>query len=130
MIGERVDHRNANAMQATRRFISAGVKLAARVQRRHDDFKGGFVPEFRVRIDGDATAIVSDRQIAILGVGDFNPAGVARHRLVHGVVQHFGKEMVQRLLIRAADIHAGAAAHRLKAFENLDVGGGIALLAP
>ena len=30
-----------------------------------------------------------------------------------------------RLLIRAADIHAGPAAHGLEAFQHLDVGGGI-----
>ena len=34
--------------------------------------------------------------------------------------------MVQRPLIGAADIHAGAAAHRLEAFEHLDIGRGIA----
>ena len=54
---------------------------------------------------------------------DLDPGGVARHRLVHGVVDHLGEEVVQRLLVGAADVHAGAAAHGLEAFEDLDVGG-------
>ncbi len=47
-------------------------------------------------------------------------------RLVHGVVEHFGGEMVQRALVGAADIHAGPAPHRLEPFQDLDVLGGIA----
>ena len=129
MVGERVHHRDADAMQAARGFIGAGVELAARVQRGHDDFEGGLVLELGVRVDGDAAAIVGDGQIAVRGVADVDPGGVAGHRLVHGVVEHFGEEMVQRLLVGAADIHAGAAADGLEPFQHLDVGGGIALLA-
>jgi hypothetical protein len=33
--------------------------------------------------------------------------------------------MVQRLFVGAADIHAGPAANRLKAFEHLDIPGGV-----
>ncbi len=51
---------------------------------------------------------------------------MSRQRLVHGVVDDFGKQMMQRLLVGAADIHAGPAAHRLEAFEHLDIPGGIA----
>ena len=47
-------------------------------------------------------------------------------RLVHGVVDDFGEQMMQRLFVGAADIHAGPAAHRLEAFEHLDIGRGIA----
>ena len=36
--------------------------------------------------------------------------------------------VMQGTIILAADIHAGAAAHRLKAFEHLDVGGGVGIL--
>ena len=67
---------------------------------------------------------------AVLAVVDLDPGGMARHRLVHGIVHHLGEEMVQRLLVGAADIHAGAAAHGLEAFEHLDVGGGIGSARP
>ena len=42
------------------------------------------------------------------------------------VVEHFGGEMVQRALVDAADVHAGAAADRLEPFEHLDRGGVVA----
>ena len=56
-----------------------------------------------------------------------DPGGVAGHRLVHGVVDHLGEQVVQRLLVGAADVHARPTPHRLEAFEDLDVGGGIAV---
>ena len=56
--------------------------------------------------------------------------GVAGHRLVHGVVEHLGEEVVHRLLVGAADIHAGPPAHRLEPLQHLDIGGGIGLLGP
>ena len=52
--------------------------------------------------------------------------GVAGQRLVHRVVDDFGEEVVQRLLVGAADIHARPAPDRLQAFEHLDVGRGVA----
>ena len=58
---------------------------------------------------------------------DLDAVGVARDRLVHGVVEHLGEEVMHRLLVGAADIHAGAPAHRLEPLQHLDVGGGIGL---
>ena len=46
----------------------------------------------------------------------------ARQRLVHGIVDDLGEQVMQRLLVGAADIHAGPAAYRLEAFEHLDIG--------
>ena len=54
--------------------------------------------------------------------------GVAGDRLVHRIVDHLGEQVVQRLLVGAADIHAGPAAHRLQPFQHLDVGGRVAAL--
>jgi hypothetical protein len=52
--------------------------------------------------------------------------GVAVERLVHGVVDHLGEQVMQRLLVGAADIHARPPAHRLEPFEHLDVARAIA----
>ena len=60
---------------------------------------------------------------------DLDERGVALQRLVHGVVDHLGEQVVQRLLVGAADVHAGAPPHRLEPFQHLDVLGGVALLA-
>ena len=56
---------------------------------------------------------------------DLDPGGVAGDRLVHGVVHDLGEEVVEALLVGAADIHARPAADRLQPLQHLDVGGGI-----
>ncbi len=52
--------------------------------------------------------------------------GVPGDGFVHRVVDDFREQVVQRLLVGAADIHAGAAADRLQPLQHLDVVGGIA----
>ena len=47
--------------------------------------------------------------------------------LVHRVVEHLGGEVMQSALVGAADIHAGPAANRFQAFEDLDILRGIAV---
>ena len=79
-----------------------------------------------MRIDRDAAAIVGDREESVGTEFHLDEGGVARQRLVHRIVDDLGEQMMQRLFVGAADIHAGATAHRLQAFENLDVGGGVA----
>ncbi len=50
---------------------------------------------------------------------------MAGDRFVHGIVENLGREVVQRGVVGAADIHAGAAADRFQALQNLDVLGGV-----
>ncbi len=66
-----------------------------------------------MRIDRDAAAVVGDSHKTVGFHLDLDPVGVAGERLVHGVVDDFGEQVMQRFLVGAADIHAGAAAHRL-----------------
>ena len=49
------------------------------------------------------------------------------HRLVHRVVQDFGRQVMEGIDVGAADIHARTAADRLKPLQHLDVLGGIGL---
>ena len=81
-----------------------------------------------MRVDRDAAAVVGDGEESVGAQFDFDERRVSRQRLVHRVVDDFGKQMMQRLLVGAANVHAGAAAHRLKAFEHLDVGRRVACL--
>ena len=60
---------------------------------------------------------------------DLDAGGVAGDRLVHRVVDDLGEEVVQRVLVGAADIHARAAAHRLQPLQHLDVRGAIGFAA-
>ncbi len=100
-------------MQATRCGIDLAGKLAPGMQRGQNDFQRGFVFVFRMRINRDATPVVADRTGPVLGQFQFDPAGVTGHGLIHGIIQDFGDQMVIGALVRAPDIHAGAAAHRL-----------------
>ena len=122
---QRVHHRDADAVQAAGCLVGLAVELAARVQRGHDHFERGLVLEFRMRINRYTASIVHHRQVAVGLVADLDEGGVARHRLVHRVVDHLGEQMVQRLLVGAADVHAGASPDGLQALQHLDVGGGV-----
>ena len=82
-----------------------------------------------MRIDRDAAAVVGHGEEAVVLELHLDTVGMAGHRLVHGVVEHLGEEVVHRLLVGAADIHAGPPAHGLQPLQHLDVGGGIGLLA-
>ena len=124
-LGERVDDGHADAVQAARRIVGLAVELAARVQRAHDDFERALVLELGMGIDGDAAAVVGDRQEPVGVEAHLDECGVSGDGLVHGIVDDLGEEVMQRLLVGAADVHAGPAAHGLQAFQHLDVGGGV-----
>ena len=79
-----------------------------------------------MRIDRDAAAVIGDGQKSVGAQFDLDERGMPGQRFVHGVVDDFGEQMMQRLFVGAADIHAGAAAYRLQSFQHLDVGRGIA----
>ncbi len=124
--GERVDDGDADAVQAARGLVDLGVEFAAGMQRAHDDFERGLLRKFRMRIDRNAAAIVGHGQESVGAEFDLDEGGVARQRLVHGIVDDFGEQMMQRLFVGAADIHAGPAPDRLEALEHLDIGRGVA----
>ena len=128
-LGQRIRHRNADAVQTARGLVDLGVEFAAGVQRAHDDFERGLVLELWMRIDRNAAPVIGDGDKAVGLHLDFDPVGVTGERLVHGIVDHLGEQVMQCLLVGAADIHAGAPAHRLKPLQHLDVLGGVAGLA-
>ena len=79
-----------------------------------------------MRVDRNAAAIVGHGEKAVGAQFHLDEGGMAGQRLVHRVVDDFGEQMMQRLFVGAADIHARPAPHRLEAFQHLDVGGGVA----
>src|SRR5262245_43745043 len=79
-----------------------------------------------MRIDGDSATVIRDADETVGLHLDFNPIGMAGERLVHGVVDDFGEQVMQRFLVGAADVHAGPTAYWLEPFQDLDVFGGIA----
>ena len=72
-------------------------------------------------VDRDSASVVDDGDPVAGFQTQFNAAGMTGDGLVHGIVQDFGDQVVQRVLIGAADVHARAAAYRLQAFQHLDI---------
>src|ERR1700682_4307570 len=105
-------------MQATADVVSAvlAAELAACVQLRHDDVDGRH--SRGVHRDGDAAAVVTDLDTAVLEQSHLHSGGVAGHRLVHGVVAPPPEEGVQTALSGRADIHARTFADGLQPLEN------------
>ena len=120
---ERVHDGDADPVKTAGGLVGLVGKLAAGVQRGEHHFERGLVRKFRVRVDRNAAAVIGDGDIALVVEAHLDAVGVAGHRLVHGVVEHFGEEVVQGALVGAADIHARTFAHRLQPFEHLDGGG-------
>ena len=123
-----VGDRDTDAVQAARGFIDLRVELSAGVQRAHDHFHRRLVLELGVRVDGHSAAVVGHAHEPIGLHLDVDEAGMPGERLVHRIVDHLGKEVVQRLFVGAADIHAWAPADRLEAFEHFDVARGVTSL--
>jgi hypothetical protein len=75
-----------------------------------------------VRSRRDAAAVVGHGKEAVGASSTSIKEAWPGQRLVHRVVDDFGEQMMQRLFVGAADIHAGPATDRLKPLEHLDIG--------
>ncbi len=119
-------------MQAARGLIGAFLEFAAEFQHGHHAFEGrdvaaGFFGELLVLFDGNAAAIVFDRDRAVDVDRNVHRGGEVGHRLVDRVVDHFENEMVEAARRRVADVHARPLADVLKIAEVLEVFGGVGL---
>ncbi len=120
-----IHHRHAHAMQAAGDLVGVLLEFSARMKLGHDHFGGGNT-FFLMDAGGDAAAIVAHGAGAVGIEHDIDAVGVAGQGLVHRIVHHFIDHVVQaRAVIGVADIHAGALAHRIQAFEHLDGAGAI-----
>ena len=125
-VGQGVDHADAHPVQAAGGLVRLARELAARVQHGEDHLQRALARMAGVRVHRDAAPVVAHRQGAVGREGDLDHPGVAGHRLVHGVVQHLGEQVMQGALVGAADVHAGAPAHGLQPLQHLDVLGRVA----
>ena len=121
-LGERVDDRNADAVQTAGDLVIVVVELAARVQHGEHHFErrtavGG------VRVDGDAAAVVGDADALIRVQRDGDLGAETGQRLVDGVVDDFVNAVMQSARRGVADVHARPLADRIEPFEDLDVFG-------
>src|SRR5690606_21988625 len=123
VLGQGVDHRHADAVQAAGNLVTVVVELAAGVQHGKDHL-GRRTPLFLVGIDRDAAAVVGHRDRAILQDPHDDLVGVAGQGLVDRVVDHLEHHVVQAgAVMDIADVHAGALAHGLQAPQHGDLAG-------
>ncbi len=122
---ERADDGRADAVEAARVKVVSLVELPARVQRREDELESALLV-LRVDVDGDAAAVVRDLDLpAARKERDVEARGIAVDDLVDRVVDDLVDEVVETARVHAADVHAGALADGLEAFEDGDVAGGV-----
>ena len=127
--GQRVDHRGADAVQATGHLVAAAAELAAGVQLGEHELDGADALG-RVHVGGDAAPVVLDADRAVLHQGDVDGVGVAGEGLVDRVVDDLPDEVVQAALAGGADVHAGALADRLEPLEHRDRAGVVGRPSP
>ena len=122
-LGQRIDDRHADAMQAAGDLVGVLLELSARMQLGHDDFGGGDAFAF-VDAGGNAAAIVAHGAGAVGIQRHVDAVGIAGQRLVDGIVDDFVDHVMQaRAVIGVADIHARPLAHGIEALQHLDAVG-------
>ena len=127
---ERIDHRDADAVQAARDLVPTVAELAARVQRRHHDLGRGATLEPRMLLDRDPPTVVGDAATTVGEQRDVDAGREAGHHLVDAVVDDLPHEMVQTLGTGRADVHPRPAPHGVEALEHLDLLGAVRLSSP
>ena len=120
--GERVDDRDADAVQTAGDLVAAAAELATGVQHRQRHRDRGHLLAGR-GVGRDAPAVVLDPDAAVGLQGQHDPVAVAGQRLVDRVVDDLPDQVVEAALAGRADVHARPLAHRLEALEDLDRGG-------
>ena len=124
--GEGVDRRNPHAVKSAGDRVGLSAELAPCVEGSHHCLYSGDAGRF-VGVRRNSTAVVLYPHRAVLLNVDAHPGTPARHELVHAVVHDLEYQLVEAPLVRAADVHAGPAPHRLHPLQHLDVAGCVGL---
>ncbi len=124
LLRQRVDHADADAVQAAGNLVAVVVELAACVQDRHHHFGSG---HFATKLGAHLLVLAGRNAAAVVGHGDraigvdghCNVVGVAGQRLVDRVVDHLEHHVVQTgTVMHVTDVHAGTLADSLQAFQG------------
>ena len=118
---EGVDHGNAHAVEPARHLVALVVELAAGVEHRQHDLRGG-LPAL-VLIDGNAAAVVRHGHGVVDVDLDADLVAEAGERLVYRVVDDLVDQVVQPGRAGRPDVHRRALADGLQSFEDADVPG-------
>ena len=120
---ERVDDRDADAVQTARHLVAVVVELAAGVEHRQDDF--GRRLAALVQVDRDAAAVVDDRDRVVDVDRDVDLVAVARPAPRRSSCRRLRRRGDAARRAGRADVHRRALADGLEAFEDLDLVGAV-----
>ena len=124
VLRQRVDHRDAHAVQAARELVTGvGGELSARVQPGEDQLDAAHLL-FRVDVHRHAAAVVDDLERPVLVEGHFDLAAMARERFVDAVVDDFVSEVVGPT---GVGVHARATPDGLESAQDFNVLSGVGL---
>ncbi len=119
---QRVDDREADAVQAARGDVGAAAELAAGVQLGGDHLDAG-EPGLGLLVGRDAAAVVVHLGRAVGVQRDLDAVRGARQRLVDAVVDDLPQAVHEPAGVGRADVHARPLAHRLEPLEDEEVCG-------
>src|SRR6185369_3162361 len=118
---QRVHDARAHAVETSGRLVVALLELTAGMEHGEDHFERALLGR-GMFVDRNPTSVIGNRnRAAVLVQRHDDVRGVAVHRLVDRVVEHFPDEVVQPSRADATDVHTGAFTNRLETFENGDV---------
>ena len=121
-LGERVDHRDTDAVQATGDLVATPAELAPGVEHgQHDGDRRQLLA--RGDVDGDAATVVGDLDRTVGEDRHLDPVTEAGQGLVDRVVHDLPHQVVQAAFTGGADVHSGTLADCFEAFEDLDRAG-------
>src|SRR5262249_31203767 len=119
-LAERVDHRDADAVEAARDLVGAVLELAAGVELGHHDVDGVHPAHGRMRPDRDAAAVVLHADAAVDVDGDDDLRRRLGQRLVDAVVHDLVDQVVKSVDAGVTDVHARTLPDGLQALEDGD----------
>ena len=120
---QRVDDRDADAVQAAGDLVGGVLELAAGVEHRQHDFGGRTAA--LVHVHGNAAAVVDDGDRAVDVDRDVDVPAEPGQRFVDRVVDDFVDEVVQPGWPGRPDVHRRPLADGLETFEDLDFVGAV-----
>ena len=123
-LGQGVDDRDADAVEAAGDFVGLVVEFAAGVKDGHDHFGRRLMLLF-VHLDGNAAAVVDDRDRIVHVDEDIDVLAEAGQGFVDGVVDDFINQVMEAVGARAPDVHRRAFPDRFEALEDFDAFGRI-----
>ena len=116
---QRVDDRDADAVETTRDLVAVVVELAAGVEHGQHDFGGGSAT--RMLVDRNAAAVVDHRHGIIDVERDVDLIAVAGQRFVDRIVDDLVDQVMEARRTGRTDVHRRPFANSLQPLEDFDL---------